>query len=582
MPASSATAIAAAAVLLGSPGPATSVSSPLAPRLRQPLPPRCVGGEGGGGRCGLPICCADGTSYTRGAYSASDSQSSPPPLGTPLRRRPRTPAASSPASPPPPPRARLPGTASLTVLIPALNEASRLPPTLDATLAYLTLTRSGPWEVVVIDDGSTDGTAELVHRRMVEAASGAADRMHRHTTEARQRVGRWEGRRARVEDGVGGMPESEGKGAAAARSWAGGIPHCSGNARGAKLTERGHSLEPSAGGLRTQAPNTTRLAEQEQRTRPPTHRHALPAYPRLRLISSGHGRNGGKGAALAAGAAAARGDLVLFMDADGATDLRCLPALERRVYRRGCQIAVGCRAAAMADRPAGRRLMGFVFGQLAGALVPGVPDTQCGFKLLSRAAADSLMPRLRIRGWAYDVDLLGMAIADGMRVASVPVRWRDVAGSKVRPSTPVAMLADLAWLFGERLFGSSCIERLFRERRAVAAKDECLGTEASTTRQASAAGSPQSVVAAIGTGPVGYSEVYVGAETGAGALGCAAGGAEALSGASDEGEGSGGVPRREAGAQRRLGEGRKSRFVRVGMRGASGRRQVRVRAVNSD
>ncbi|EOD13040.1 hypothetical protein EMIHUDRAFT_119967, partial [Emiliania huxleyi CCMP1516] len=92
----------------------------------------------------------------------------------------------------------------------------------------------------------------------------------------------------------------------------------------------------------------------------------LAAEPRLRLLSSGRGANRGKGAALAAGAAAARGDLLLLLDADGATPLSALPALERR--------------------------------------------------------ARELFPSLQIRGWAYD--------ARGYRIASVPVAWRDVEGSK--------------------------------------------------------------------------------------------------------------------------------------------------------
>jgi hypothetical protein len=234
------------------------------------------------------------------------------------------------------------------------------------------------------------------------------------------------------------------------------------------------------------------------------------------------------------------------MDADGATDLWCLAALERRLYRRGCQIAVGSRAAAVANRPAGRRLMGFVFSALAGALVPGVPDTQCGFKLLSRRAARRLMPRLRIYGWAYDVDLLSMAIGDGMRVVSVPVRWRDVAGSKIRPLTPLAMLADLARLFVERVLGQRIFgervggerisreqvhwerpfeeglfgqwllgERLFGEGRAVATADECGDTKADITRPAAGAGFPPGTAAAsaFDSGHVCYFEVHVGADS---------------------------------------------------------------------
>ncbi|MYX42986.1 glycosyltransferase, partial [Streptomyces sp. SID89] len=59
------------------------------------------------------------------------------------------------------------GTVGLSVVIPAYNEEDRLGPSLDAVTAYLRAheDRFGPWEVVVADDGSTDGTAALVTAR---------------------------------------------------------------------------------------------------------------------------------------------------------------------------------------------------------------------------------------------------------------------------------------------------------------------------------------------------------------------------------------------------------------------------------
>mmetsp|Transcript_22579 Transcript_22579/g.68846 ORF Transcript_22579/g.68846 Transcript_22579/m.68846 type:complete len:434 (+) Transcript_22579:589-1890(+) len=235
------------------------------------------------------------------------------------------------------PRRPFLGTSTISIVIPALNEESRLEATLDTTERYLRATRSSAWEIIVVDDGSKDSTCSLV---------------------------------------------------------------------------RGRGLSP-----------------------------------RLRLLTSGYGNNRGKGAALAAGAAKARGRLILFLDADGATDLRELPALERRLRRPRCEMAVGWRVDAFRTRPLGRRLMGAVFAALARQVVTGVPDTQCGFKLLTRRAAVTLPPRLRVTGWTYDVDLLALAQSQGWIIASVPVRWNDVAGSKVRVFTPFAMLIDLVRLW---------------------------------------------------------------------------------------------------------------------------------------
>ena len=63
--------------------------------------------------------------------------------------------------------------------------------------------------------------------------------------------------------------------------------------------------------------------------------------------------------------------------------------------------------------------------------VTGVQDTQCGFKLLKRTAALPIFRTLHIERWAFDVELLFLAIQLDFKIAEVPVTWHEVDGSKI-------------------------------------------------------------------------------------------------------------------------------------------------------
>ena len=287
---------------------------------------------------------------------------------------------------------------SLTVVIPAFNEALRLPPVLDASLAYLQAGQR-PWELIVVDDGSTDDTSGVVRQRCSSCEQG-----------------------------------------------------------------------------------------------------------RLRLLRADG--NGGKGAALRAGAAAARGDRIVLVDADGATPLSALPALERALDAAGCGVAVGSRSDVLQRRPPYRRLMSGVFSLLATSCVADLDDTQCGLErtLTTHHSPLNLHPnpnpnphQVRLQaphaagGGAHlpapsrlglglrregrtaphpatrhppplagrdlrrpkvdsppsaalrvQVELLYLAQQLDFGVVSAQVPWRDVPGSKVRPLTPLRMAIDVA------------------------------------------------------------------------------------------------------------------------------------------
>ena len=151
------------------------------------------------------------------------------------------------------------------------------------------------------------------------------------------------------------------------------------------------------------------------------------------------GRNQGKGGAVQQGMLHARGEWLLMVDADGATRISDVEALERgaaRVQRGPDAIAVGSRAHladdAVATRAWYRNVLMYGFHFLVSSLcVRNIRDTQCGFKLFSRSAAQRLFPAQHLRRWCFDVELLFLAQRMAVPVVEVPVNWQEIPGSKI-------------------------------------------------------------------------------------------------------------------------------------------------------
>ena len=148
-------------------------------------------------------------------------------------------------------------------------------------------------------------------------------------------------------------------------------------------------------------------------------------------------QNRGKGRALAEGVAAARGAEILVTDADLSTPIEELDKL-RAELRKGAGVAIASRALrgsrVEVSQPIYRVLMGKAFNLLVQAvLLPGIWDTQCGFKLFRADVAHDAFAGLTTDGFGYDPEVLYLAKKRGVRIAEVPVVWRNSAPTKVSP-----------------------------------------------------------------------------------------------------------------------------------------------------
>lgn len=146
--------------------------------------------------------------------------------------------------------------------------------------------------------------------------------------------------------------------------------------------------------------------------------------------------NQGKGAAVHSGMLAATGDYLFMADADFSMPVEEIakflpPALG------DYDVAIGSREAPGAVRynePQYRHFMGRVFNFYVKVLaIPGFEDTQCGFKCFRREVARDILPSQTIDGWAFDVELLFIALRRGYRVVEVPVDWYYGESSRVNP-----------------------------------------------------------------------------------------------------------------------------------------------------
>jgi len=163
---------------------------------------------------------------------------------------------------------------------------------------------------------------------------------------------------------------------------------------------------------------------------------AMARIPSLRLERQMPNR--GKGAAVRRGMLAAKGQLRVMCDADGSMPPEQLPKLLAPIVSCRAEIAIGSRYAEGAKTDARQPWYRVLWSRLANrviqrSLVPGVRDTQCGFKAFTAEAARDLFARGRIDGWAFDLEILALARRRGYSIQEVGVEWKDDRRSRVNP-----------------------------------------------------------------------------------------------------------------------------------------------------
>jgi len=178
--------------------------------------------------------------------------------------------------------------------------------------------------------------------------------------------------------------------------------------------------------------------------------------PRLVLMQNPGNR--GKGFAIRHGMLQAKGDWILFSDADLSAPIDELPKLLAAAQEKSAAIVIGSRALDRSligvHQSQWREMSGILFNRIM-RLLTGLPfaDTQCGFKLFRRDAARRVFPLQRLDGFSFDVEDLFVAHTLGIPTIEVPVRWNNVEGTKVGMMQGIASFADLLrirwnWLQG--------------------------------------------------------------------------------------------------------------------------------------
>ena len=174
------------------------------------------------------------------------------------------------------------------------------------------------------------------------------------------------------------------------------------------------------------------------------------AHPEVSVQCLSYGGTRGKGYAVRYGMLRAGGKMRLFCDADLATPAEEYEVVVAAMQKTGAPIGIGSRplrnSHLLVHQPWYREQLGRGFNAAVQLLaVPGIKDTQCGFKVWTEEAADAVFSRCRVDRFAFDSEALFVARRLGYAIAEVPIRWSHKDGSKVSMVRDgLKMLLDLS------------------------------------------------------------------------------------------------------------------------------------------
>ncbi|MDD4527063.1 MAG: glycosyltransferase family 2 protein [Candidatus Margulisbacteria bacterium] len=149
-------------------------------------------------------------------------------------------------------------------------------------------------------------------------------------------------------------------------------------------------------------------------------------------------KNRGKGFSVNRGMLTSTSELRLFTDADGSTDIHETLKLYIALQKFSADGSIGSRALPgsiiKSPQPFHRKITGNTLRALTrNTILPGIRDTQCGFKMFTKEFSELVFPKQTIDGFSFDLEILYLAKLYHQLVVEVPIVWEDQAGSKVDP-----------------------------------------------------------------------------------------------------------------------------------------------------
>ena len=181
---------------------------------------------------------------------------------------------------------------------------------------------------------------------------------------------------------------------------------------------------------------------------------------RIQVLDCGvvrHHGSGTKGYAVRRGFEVAKGEHILFMDADNSTDIFELDKLIPYIHE--SDSIIGSRYTKESKVLIHQSMIRIVLSRIGNLLtqiiiLPGIKDTQCGFKLFSRDVIKKITPYLKINGWGFDIELLAYTKKFGFTIKEIGITWSNHERSMVKPSAFFYVLYSLFLTFIRVTFGS--------------------------------------------------------------------------------------------------------------------------------